>query len=316
MGLKIAVLGSGNIGSALLGGILKSGLAQPQDVVVTVAVEEDEKRQELEKRWKVRALPAANREAAAGKDVVILSVKPPTLPKVLEEIRGVLKENQVVISVAAAVSLPLIESMIGKRVSLFRAMPNIPVVIEEGATGVAGNQATTPEQRQLVKKIFGTLGAVVFVEEWQLDAVTALSGSGPAYVYMVIEALIDGGKKMGLSHDVATRLTEQTVLGAAKLVRDTKLHPAILRDQVITPGGVTIAAIHELENHGLRAMLISAVETATARSREIREQMAEMFSPAAAPPPKTSPASAASKSRSKTKSKSKPASKGKKRRRQ
>ena len=315
MGLKIAVLGTGNIGSALLGGILKSSLAQPQDVVVTVAAEENEKRQELEKRWKVRALPAANREAAAGKDVVILAVKPPTLPKVLKEIRGVLKKNQVVISVAAAVSIPLIESVIGKRVCLFRAMPNIPVITEEGATGVAGNQATTPEQRQLVKKIFGTLGAVVFVEEWQLDAVTALSGSGPAYIYMVIEALIDGGKKMGLSHDVATRLTEQTVLGAAKLVRDTKLHPAILRDQVITPGGVTIAAIHELENHGLRAMLISAIETATARSREIREQMAELFSPVAAPP-KTSPASAASKSRSKTKSKSKPASKGKKRRQQ
>ncbi len=311
MGLKIALLGTGNIGSALLGGILKSGLARPQDVVVTVAVEEEEKRQELEKRWKVRALPAANRAAAAGRDVVILAVKPHILPKVLEEIRGVLRENQVVISVAAAVPLPLIESLIGKRVCLFRAMPNIPVVVEEGATGVAGNQATTAEQRQLVKKIFGTLGAVVFVEEWQLDAVTALSGSGPAYVYMVIEALIDGGIKMGLSHDVATRLTEQTVLGAAKLVRETKLHPAILRDQVITPGGVTIAAIHELENHGLRAMLISAVETATARSKEIREQMVERFSPAAAAKTPTVPAT--KKPRSKKKSKPKPAAKAKKR---
>lgn len=313
MGLKIAVLGTGNIGSALLGGILKSGLARPQDVVVTVAVEEDEKRRELETRWKVRALPGANREAAAGRDVVILAVKPHILPKVLEEIRGVLRENQVVISVAAAVPLPLIESLIGKRVCLFRAMPNIPVVVEEGATAVAGNQATTAEQRQLVKKIFGTLGVVVFVEEWQLDAVTALSGSGPAYIYMVISALIDGGVKMGLSHAVATRLTEQTVLGAAKLVRETKLHPAILRDQVITPGGVTIAAIHELENHGLRAMLISAVETATARSKEICEQMVEKFSPSAATKPKTSKTTSSSKSRSKKKSKAKPATKGKKR---
>ena len=315
MGLKIAVLGTGNIGSALLGGILKSGLARPQDVTVTVAVEEEEKRRELETQWNVRALPGANREAVAGKDVVILAVKPHVLPKVLEEIRGVLRENQVIISVAAAVPLPLIESLIGKRVSLFRVMPNIPVVVEEGATAVAGNQATTAEQRQLVKKIFGTLGAVVFVEEWQLDAVTALSGSGPAYIYMVIEALIDGGIKMGLSHSVATRLTEQTVLGAAKLVRETKLHPAILRDQVITPGGVTIAAIHELENHGLRAMLISAVETATARSKEIREQMVERFSPAAATKSINPAAPAAKKTRSKKKNKAKPAAKAKKRRR-
>ena len=317
MGVKIAVLGAGNIGSALLGGILKSGLAKPADAVATVATEEH--RREVSSQWKVRALrgEGANREAAAGRDVVILAVKPLTLPKVLEEIRGVLREDQIVISLAAAVPIPLIESIIGgrKRVSLFRAMPNIPVVVEEGATAVAGNQATRPEQRVLVEKIFGTLGAVVFVEEWQLDAVTALSGSGPAYIYMVIEALIDGGKKMGLTHEVSTRLTEQTVLGAAKLVRETKLHPAILRDQVITPGGVTISAIHELENHGLRAMLISAVETATMRSKEIREQLVEKFSSAAATPAKASAGPPTTKKHSKTKSKAKPASKTKKRRR-
>ena len=129
-----------------------------------------------------------------------------------------------------------------------------------------GNSATTTEQRKIVERIFNALGCVVFVDESQLDAVTGLSGSGPAYVYMVIEALIDGGKKVGLSQEVATRLTEQTVLGAAKLVRDTKLHPAVLRDAVVTPGGTTIAALHELERCGLRAMLISAVEAATARS--------------------------------------------------
>src|SRR3990167_3563935 len=280
MGLKIAIIGAGNIGSALLGGILKTGLATPHDVVATVAT--DEHRQELEKQWKIRVLGASNnREAAQGRDVVVLAVKPLKIPDVIEEIRDVLTENQIVISVAAAVPLSLIESLIGKRVPLFRAMPNIPVVVEEGATAVAGNLATTAEQRHLVEKMFGALGAVVFVEEWQLDAVTALSGSGPAYVYMVIEALIDGGKKMGLSHEVATRLTEQTVLGAAKLVRETKLHPAILRDEVITPGGTTIAAMHELERHGLRAMLISAVETATLRSKEIGAQLLARYTPPA-----------------------------------
>jgi pyrroline-5-carboxylate reductase len=145
-------------------------------------------------------------------------------------------------------------------------MPNIPVVVEEGATAISANAACTPEQRELVANIFRAVGVAVFVEEELMHAVTALSGSGPAYVYMVIEALIAGGLKMGLSREVSTRLAEQTVLGAAKLVRETMLHPAVLRDQVITPGGVTISAIHELERHGLRAMLISAVETATHHS--------------------------------------------------
>ncbi len=277
MGLKIAVIGAGNIGGALLGGILKSHLAEPKDVVATDA--RDERRRELEQQWKIRVLPTDNRKAVEGRDVVILAVKPYIVPAVLEELRGALRENQIVITVAAGVPLALYEAVLGKRIPLFRAMPNIPVVVDEGATAVAGNAATTAEQRKVVEKIFGALGCIVFVEESQLDAVTALSGSGPAYIYMVIEALIDGGKKMGLSQEVATRLTVQTVLGAAKLVRDTKLHPAVLRDEVVTPGGTTIAAIHELETHGLRAMLISAVETATKRSKEIGAQLLARYTP-------------------------------------
>lgn len=277
MGLKIAVLGAGNIGGALIGGIVKRRLAEAQDVVATDARED--RRRELETQWKIRTLPTdENRKAAKGRDLVIVAVKPPIVPIVLGEIRGAVRQNQIVVSVAAGVPLSFLESVLGKRIPLFRAMPNIPVVIDEGATGVASNRATTPEQREIVGRIFGALGAVAFVEETQLDAVTALSASGPAYVYMVIEALIDGGKKMGLPHDVATRLTEQTVLGAAKLVQQTKVHPAVLRDAVVTPGGTTIAAIHELERHGLRSMLISAVETATARSAEIGAQIVEQFS--------------------------------------
>ena len=277
MGLKIAVLGAGNIGGALIGGIVKRRLAEAQDVVATDARED--RRRELETQWKIRTLPTdENRKAAKGQDMVIVAVKPPIVPIVLREIRGAVRQNQIVVSVAAGVPLSFLESVLGKRIPLFRAMPNIPVVIDEGATGVASNRAATPEQREIVGRIFGALGAVAFVEETQLDAVTALSASGPAYVYMVIEALIDGGKKMGLPHDVATRLTEQTVLGAAKLVQQTKVHPAVLRDAVVTPGGTTIAAIHELERHGLRSMLISAIETATARSEEIGAQIVEQFS--------------------------------------
>src|SRR5579884_3748539 len=169
MSLKIAILGAGNIGGALLGGILKSHLADPSDVVATDAREE--RRRELEEQWKIRVLATDNRKAAEGRDIVILAVKPFTAPKVLEEIRDVLREGQIVISVAAGVPLSVIESVLRKRVSLFRAMPNIPVLVEEGATALAGNAATTPEQRTVVERIFGTLGAVVFVEESQLDAV-------------------------------------------------------------------------------------------------------------------------------------------------
>ena len=260
----IAVLGAGNMGGALIGGILKGGVADAQHVVATARTAEHA--EEVAAKYGIRATAGGNREAAHGADVVVLAVKPTTLPKVLEEIRGALRPEQILLSLAASVPIALIEKLVETRMPVFRAMPNIPVVVEEGATAVAANADCTPAQRQVVEAIFRAVGVVVFVDEELMHAVTALSGSGPAYVYMVIEALIAGGLKMGLSREVSTKLAEQTVLGAAKLVRETMLHPAILRDQVITPGGVTISAIHELERHGLRSMLISAIETATHHS--------------------------------------------------
>ena len=198
----------------------------------------------------------------------MLAVKPGTLPKVLTEIRDALSDRKILLSLAGSASIAMIERLVGKRMPVFRAMPNIPVVVGEGATAVAVNSACTPEHRRIVEDIFRSVGVMVFVEEEMMHAVTALSGSGPAYVYMVIEAMIAGGLKMGLSREISTKLAEQTVLGAAKQVRESGLHPAVLRDQVITPGGVTISAIHELERHGLRSMLISAIETATRHSEE------------------------------------------------
>lgn len=252
------------MGAALIGGMLKTGLARPEELRATVRSAEHAA--ELAARCGISVTAGGNREAAAAADIVILAVKPGTLPKVLEEIGDVLHDRQILISVAAAVPISLIEKVIGKPLAVFRAMPNIPVIVEEGATAVAANAVCDAEQRSVVEGIFRAVGVVVFVDEELMHAVTALSGSGPAYVYMVIEALIAGGLKMGLSREISTKLAEQTVLGAAKLVRETGLHPAILRDQVITPGGVTISAIHELEKHGLRSMLISAIETATQHS--------------------------------------------------
>jgi len=268
---RIAVIGAGNIGAAMIGGILKSGVADREHVIATEA--SPERAEEIAARFSISVRVRANREAASWAEVIILAVKPMTVPEVLQEIREELRPEQILISLAAAVPIGLIEKLVQKRMPIFRAMPNIPVVVDEGATAVATNGAVTPEQRRLVEQIFRAVGYVVFVEEDMMHAVTALSGSGPAYIYMVIEALIDGGLKMGLSREVATRLTEQTVLGAAKLVRETGLHPAILKDQVITPGGVTISAIHELEKHGLRSMLISAIETATLQSRRLTESL-------------------------------------------
>jgi len=265
MSIRIAVLGAGNMGGALIGGIVNR--VTPADHVIATT-RTPERAAELSAKYGIRATAGGNLEAAAQVDLIVLAVKPGTLPKVVTEIRDALSGQKILLSLAASVPISLIEKLAGKRMPIFRAMPNIPVVVEEGATAVAANSACTPEQRQIIEDIFRSVGVMVFVEEDMMHAVTALSGSGPAYIYMVIEAMIAGGLKMGLSREISTRLAEQTVLGAAKLVRETGLHPAVLRDQVITPGGVTISAIHELERHGLRSMLISAIETATRHSEE------------------------------------------------
>jgi pyrroline-5-carboxylate reductase len=260
MSIRIAVLGAGNMGGALIGGIVNR-VAPASHVIATTRTEE--RAAALSAKYGIAATAGRNREAA---DLIVLAVKPATLPKVVTEIRDELSGQKILLSLAASVPIALIEKLAGQRMPIFRAMPNIPVVVEEGATAVAANSACAPEHRRIIEDIFRAVGVMVFVEEEMMHAVTALSGSGPAYIYMVIEAMIAGGLKMGLSREVSTRLSEQTVLGAAKLVRETGLHPAILRDQVITPGGVTISAIHELEKHGLRSMLISAIETATHHS--------------------------------------------------
>ncbi|MBY0373985.1 MAG: pyrroline-5-carboxylate reductase [Bryobacteraceae bacterium] len=263
---KIAILGAGNMGSSLLGGLLKSGFAKPGEVIATVRSEE--RAAELRARYRIRATAGGNAEAAEAAEIVILAVKPGTIPKVVSEIRDVLRGDQILLSLAAAVPIAVIEKRLARKMAVFRAMPNIPVVVEEGAIAICANGAAKGAQWKRIEALFRTVGVVTAVDEEMMDAVTALSGSGPAYVYMVIEAFIAGGVKMGLSRQIATKLAEQTVLGAAKHVRQSGLHPAILRDEVITPGGTTIVAIHELERNGLRSTLISAIETATKHAKE------------------------------------------------
>ncbi len=272
---RIAVIGAGNIGAALIAGMLNSGASTKESIVATVRSQE--RAAALQDRFGIRVLTGNNLAAVENADVVVLAVKPSVMPRIVHEIRWGMRADRIVISLAAAFPIQLIEQILGRESAVFRAMPNIPMIVEEGAIAVAHNAHVTQAQREIVARIFASVGVVCFVEEDQMHAVTALSGSGPAYIYMVIEAMIAGGLKMGLSHDTATRLAEQTVLGAAKLVRETGLHPAVLKDQVITPGGVTISAVHELEKHGLRAMLISAIETATVHSRAMSASIVEKF---------------------------------------
>ncbi|MBI1805859.1 MAG: pyrroline-5-carboxylate reductase [Ignavibacteria bacterium] len=269
---SIAVVGSGNMGTALMKGIINAKLTTPEKIVACGI--HLGKLQNLSAQWNI-GHTLNPLEAVETSEIVLLCVKPQTVPKVLDQIKGSLHERHVLISIAAGMKIEYFQKRIGKNLPVVRAMPNIASTVDEGATALSFGACVSEEQQRIAISIFEAVGEVVVVAEEQLDAVTGLSGSGPAYIYMVIEALIDGGVKMGLSREISTRLAVQTVLGSAKLVKTSGLHPAILRDQVTTPAGTAINAIHELESHGLRSMLINAVATATRRSEEISQSFSK-----------------------------------------
>ncbi len=213
----------------------------------------------------------SNAEAVDGATVVVVSVKPQNAAALFAEVGPLLAPGTLVLSTLAGVTTAAIAHALGQDLPVVRAMPNTPALVDEGATGLAPGAHATDAHLALARSVFEAVGIVELVPEHLMDAVTGLSGSGPAYVFMLIEALTDAGVKQGLVRSTALKLSTQTVLGAARLVQETGRHPAILRDEVTTPGGTTIAAIAELERHGLRTMLIDAVATATARSRELSQ---------------------------------------------
>ena len=267
---SIAILGAGNMGSALMKGIINAKLTTPKKIIACDI--NRTKLQALSAEWKVRSTTDL-KEAVQVSDILLLCVKPQVLQSALKVIKESIRSNHLLISIVAGVRIAFIQQILKAKIGIVRTMPNIASTIGEGAAALAFNEHVSLEQQNIAKSIFDAVGEVVVVTEDQLDAVTGLSGSGPAYIFMVIEALIDGGVKMGLTRDVATKLAVQTVLGSAKLAKISGVHPAILRDQVATPGGTTINAIHELESHGLRAMLINAVVTATKRSEELSKNL-------------------------------------------
>lgn len=269
LGKTIAFVGTGNMAEALLKGLLRANVAEPREIVCSDTREE--RGRELIERYAVRFL-RSNSEAVKGAELVVLSVKPQVLESVLTEIAGAVDEEQLIISIAAGVPIAAIARRLGQRARIVRTMPNTPALVGAAATAIAAGPTVTPEQLRQVATLFDAVGKSVIVEETLMDAVTGLSGSGPAYVFLMIEALSDAGVKEGLSRATAQALAAQTVMGAAKLLLDTGEHPGRLKDQVTSPGGTTIAGIHALEAGGLRHTLMEAVETATRRSRELGEK--------------------------------------------
>jgi pyrroline-5-carboxylate reductase len=268
---KIAVIGAGNMGTALLRGILASGWGTKENLIASHP-----------KPAKCAALASAlgiavteNNVAAARKaQIVILAVKPQILESVLREIRPARRPKTLFLSIAAGFPTSRIEAALGGSVPVVRAMPNVAAVVRSSATVICAGRHAAVDHLADARRIFESIGLVVELPEYQLDAVTGLSGSGPMYVFQIIEGLSDAGVRVGLSRDVSTALTLQTVLGAARMAQDLKTHPAILKYSVTSPGGTAIAALHSLERNRLRAILMDAVEVATARSKELGQAAA------------------------------------------
>lgn len=267
-GKRFLIIGLGNMGSALAQGLLGSGLSK--NLTLRLFDLHDERLLAFRDRKKVQLLSSLEGQKFDD-DVIVICTKPQDLKSVATHLQGKISGKSLVVSILAAISTTEIGTVLKFAGGVVRAMPNIAATVGAAATAMCKNEVCSPEQMHSAHEIFSSVGTAAWTKESLMDAVTGLSGSGPAYVYMVIEALTDGGVKMGLPRPLALELATQTVLGSAKLVQETKMHPAVLRDQVTTPGGTTIAAIHELEAHGLRAMLISAVATATERSATLRK---------------------------------------------
>jgi pyrroline-5-carboxylate reductase len=268
MSRRICVLGAGKAGEALVAGLLSSGWAKPADIVATARHEE--RIDELSKRYGIEGT-LDNVAAVKGAQVVVIAVKPQDIEALLDDVGDVLEVSQTVLSIAAAIPTELIERHVGDGVPVVRAMPNAPVTVHEGMAGVTGGAHATEEHVALAEEVLGSVGRSVRVDEAYMDAVTAVSGSGPAYFALLAESMIEAGILLGLSREVSTDLVVQTMLGTAKLLRDEKMHPVELREMVTSPGGTTISAIRELEQAGVRAAFLNAIQAAMKRSRELAE---------------------------------------------
>jgi len=263
---RIGFIGAGNMAEALVRGLLKAKLFQPQNILASDI--KAERLRLFQETFGVRTFKE-NTEVGTLADILLLAVKPQDMGQVLESLASAIDEHKTLISIAAGIPIGFIAEKLAKNTRIIRVMPNAPALVLEGAAAIAKGEYATEEDLEMALRIFSAVGKAVVVEEHLLDAVTGLSASGPAYIAVVIEALADGGVKMGLPRDVALTLAAQTVLGTARMVLEAKNHPAKLKDIVASPGGTTIAGLHALERGGLRAALMDAVEAATRRAQAL-----------------------------------------------
>ncbi len=268
MAKKIGFIGAGRMAEALISGILDSKMAKAADI--TVSDKDKARTSHIKKNYKVTS--TTNKKVVEASDVIVLAVKPNNIADVVDEIAKVVDKSKLLISIAAGIKVETIRKRLPDDlpVRIVRIMPNTPALVLEGATGIYFNENCAKDNKEFTQKIFDSVGVTTILEDEKLmDAVTALSGSGPAYVLYFIEALSDAGVSVGLSRDMSQKLAMQTVLGAAKMVKDTGIHPTVLKEMVTSPGGTTIAALRQLETDGVKGSIINAVNRAYKKSRKL-----------------------------------------------
>lgn len=266
-GRTIGFIGAGNMAEAMIRGLLRGNDFAPAQIFASAP--RDERVRELAESYRIHA--TTDNKTPARAEIVVLSVKPQIMSRVLDEVADTIAPDALVLSIAAGVPVAAIQARLASGTRVVRAMPNTPALVDAGATAIAGGEHARDSDLADAKRIFDAIGLTVVLEESQLDAVTGLSGSGPAYVFLILEALSDAGVKVGLSRRTAQLLAAQTVLGSAKLLLETNEHPGRLKDMVTSPGGTAITGLHTLEHGGVRTTLMNAVEAATRRSRELGE---------------------------------------------
>ena len=265
-GKRLTVLGAGKMGGILLKALLDKGLLAPQ--LTSATVQHEERARSLSKQLGI-AVSTDNLAAVKGADIIMLGVKPQVVAEVMDQIRAQISPQQLIVSVAASVSTGQIEQALGGEIPVVRAMPNTPCSLGKGMTALCKGKFAGARHLQMATEMFHAVGKTVVVDEKHMDAVTGLSASGPAYIYIILESLAEAGVKVGLPRDIATLLAAQTTLGAASVVLETGDHPALLKDAVTTPAGCTIDGIMELEEGKLRVTLIKAVVKAVQRAKEL-----------------------------------------------
>lgn len=264
--MSTAIIGAGVMGETLLSGLVRAGRRVDQ---LLVGEKRAERARELEERYGVAVV--SNREAAAQADTVALVVKPQDMADVLAEIAPDLRAGQLVVSLAAGITTAFIEARVPDGVAVVRVMPNTPALVDEGMAAIAPGSHCAEEHLAEAESLMASTGRVLRIPEKQMDAVTAISGSGPAYIFFVVESMIEAGVHLGLPRTTSTDLVVQTLVGSAAMLRETGTHPVVLREQVTSPSGTTASALRELEVHGVRAAFLAAMEAARNRSRELAE---------------------------------------------